>query len=428
MREDIKERIKMIQNGGVPYEYKSTREGIIPKEWENVRIMKCIHRVDNTVEVSPNTLYTQIGIRSHGKGLFYKEPVLGKELGNKRVFWVEPDCFILNVVFAWEQAIGKTTKEEVGMIGSHRFPMYKVENKKLILDYLIYYFMTQRGKDVMEFASPGGAGRNRTLGQERFLKSKIVLPSLDEQINIVNMLETYDRKLNLVDRMIIQKNSQKKWFVQNYLTGRRRIKNYDDEWKKIKLSEVLKESRMKNERQNLEICSVAVEKGIINQKEHLGRSYAAENTSNYNVVMYGDIVYTKSPTGNYPYGIIKQSYSREPVAVSPLYGVFSPSNYYIGYIIQNFFQDTINICNYLHPIVQKGAKNTINVSNKEFLSKKLKLPIDAEEQCDLVKILLQMNKEIELLQQQLQQTKLEKKAMMQLLLSGIVRVNQKGGE
>ena len=54
--------------------------------------------------------------RSHGKGIFYKEPVTGAALGNKSVFWIEPDCFIVNIVFAWEQAIGKTTQSEVGMI------------------------------------------------------------------------------------------------------------------------------------------------------------------------------------------------------------------------------------------------------------------------------------------------------------------------
>ena len=78
----------------------------------------CLRRIERPVEVNPNELYTQIGIRSHGKGLFYKEPVTGEALGNKSVFWIEPNCFILNIVFAWEQAIGKTTQAEVGMIGS----------------------------------------------------------------------------------------------------------------------------------------------------------------------------------------------------------------------------------------------------------------------------------------------------------------------
>ena len=77
------------------------------------------------VKIQPNQLYTQMASVPTEKGLFYKEPVTGAALGNKSVFWIEPDCFIVNIVFAWEQAIGKTTQAEVGMIASHRFPMYR---------------------------------------------------------------------------------------------------------------------------------------------------------------------------------------------------------------------------------------------------------------------------------------------------------------
>ena len=144
-----------------------------PKNWNVYLFRDILERVEVPVNVESNKEYVQIGIRSHGKGLFYKEPVLGKALGNKQVFWIQPNCFILNVVFAWEQAITKTTENEIGMIGSHRFPMYRPKNDLVDIDYLIYYFLTKRGTDILEAASPGGAGRNRTLGQERFLKSKI---------------------------------------------------------------------------------------------------------------------------------------------------------------------------------------------------------------------------------------------------------------
>ena len=116
MREDIKERIELIKCGKVPEGYKKTKLGIIPKDWEIVRVEDVLEKVDNPVEVKADAEYTQIGIRSHGKGIFYKEPVIGKELGNKRVFWVEPDCFVVNIVFAWERAVARTTYKDKGMI------------------------------------------------------------------------------------------------------------------------------------------------------------------------------------------------------------------------------------------------------------------------------------------------------------------------
>nr|MBO6294977.1 hypothetical protein [Schwartzia sp. (in: firmicutes)] len=113
--------------------------------WSVMRLEEFLTPVRKPVDVEPVKLYVQIGIKSHGKGIFYKEPVTGTALGKKNVFWVEPNCFVLNIVFAWEQAIAKTTESERGMIASHRFPMFQANESKVDLDYLIAYLLTKRG-------------------------------------------------------------------------------------------------------------------------------------------------------------------------------------------------------------------------------------------------------------------------------------------
>lgn len=205
MREDIRERIELIKCGKVPEGYKKTKLGIIPKDWEIVQVKDVLEKVENPVKVKQDEEYTQIGIRSHGKGIFNKEPVTGKELGNKRVFWVEPDCFIVNIVFAWERAVARTSKDHIGLIASHRFPMYKSVNNKVDISFLVNYFMTSKGKNVLEQASPGGAGRNRTLGQERFLKSKIICPPITEQQEINFLMQKIDREISLTKELISYK-------------------------------------------------------------------------------------------------------------------------------------------------------------------------------------------------------------------------------
>ena len=422
MTRDIKKRTEQILRGEVPEGYKKTKAGILPADWDVHMLGDCLSRVERPVEVKPNELYTQIGIRSHGKGLFYKEPVAGAALGNKAVFWIEPDCFIVNIVFAWEQAIGKTTQSEVGMIGSHRFPMYRPVNDRVDIDYLISYFLTKRGTDILEAASPGGAGRNKTLGQDRFLKSKIVLPPIEEQQKIAAILTTQDRVIELKEKRLAEKQRQKKYLMQQLLTGKKRLPGFSGEWKNIKLCEVLSERKEKNVEQNLRICSVAVQKGVVDQVEHLGRSYAANDTSNYSVAHYGDIIYTKSPTGDFLYGIVKQNLLQEKVAVSPLYGVFTPMTFGLGYFLHTYFQSAICARNYLLPIVQKGAKNTINITNDTFISSKLYLPLDVEEQKAIADTFIAADREIDLLRQDIEQEKQKKKALMQLLLTGIVRV------
>lgn len=422
MKPEIKQRIEQIHQSEIPEAYKKTKAGILPGDWDVYMLGDCLSRVERPVEVKPNELYTQIGIRSHGKGLFYKEPVAGAALGNKAVFWIEPDCFIVNIVFAWEQAIGKTTQSEVGMIGSHRFPMYRPVNDRVDIDYLISYFLTKRGADILEAASPGGAGRNKTLGQDRFLKSKIVLPPIEEQQKIAAILTTQDRVIELKEKRLAEKQRQKKYLMQQLLTGKKRLPGFSGEWKNIKLCEVLSERKEKNVEQNLRICSVAVQKGVVDQVEHLGRSYAANDTSNYSVAHYGDIIYTKSPTGDFLYGIVKQNLLQEKVAVSPLYGVFTPMTFGLGYFLHTYFQSAICARNYLLPIVQKGAKNTINITNDTFISSKLYLPLDVEEQKAIADIFIAADREIDLLRQDIEQEKQKKKALMQLLLTGIVRV------
>lgn len=393
-----------------------------PKNWNVYLFRDILERVEVPVNVESNKEYVQIGIRSHGKGLFYKEPVLGKALGNKQVFWIQPNCFILNVVFAWEQAITKTTENEIGMIGSHRFPMYRPKNDLVDIDYLIYYLLTKRGTDILEAASPGGAGRNRTLGQERFLKSKITLPPLVEQQKIATILSTQDKVIELKEKLLAQKQQQKKYLMQQLLTGKLRLPGVNGEWMTVKLKELLSERNEKNVEQNHRICSVAVSKGVVDQIEHLGRSYAAADTSNYGVAHYGDIIYTKSPTGDFSLGIIKQNRMRENVAVSPLYGIYKPISFSTGYLLNVHFESAINTKNYLTPIVQKGAKNTIAISNSAFLENKILFPMDEATRSKIAKIFELTDHEIDMLQKSIEAEKQKKKALMQLLLMGKVRV------
>ena len=168
-------------------------------------------------------MYQQIGIRSHTKGIFYKEKVSGAELGDKSVFWIEPDCFIVNIVFAWEHAIAKTTENEIGMIASHRFPMFKPKEGVMNLDYLLYFFKSLRGKHLLGLASPGGAGRNKTLGQSEFVKLQIPVPSIEEQTAIAQVLQAADKEIQLLKTKTEKLRGQKKGMMQVLLTGKKRL-------------------------------------------------------------------------------------------------------------------------------------------------------------------------------------------------------------
>ncbi len=194
------------------------------KEIKSLPLSKLLRRIKKPFTPKPLELYKQIGIRSHTKGIFYKDEVSGASLGNKSVFHIEPDCFIVNIVFAWEHAIAKTSVKEVGMIASHRFPMYKPMEEELDLDYLLHFFKSKKGKDLLGLASPGGAGRNKTLGQSEFLKLRMPVPNIDEQRKIATCLDKVDEEILLYENKLSELKVQKKGLMQQLLNGKIRVK------------------------------------------------------------------------------------------------------------------------------------------------------------------------------------------------------------
>jgi len=197
--------------------------GMLPEGWTKLEIGRLLDRVKKSVQVNLEDSYQEIGIRSHGKGIFHKEVIKGDKLGNKSVFWIEPDCFVVNIVFAWEQAVAKTATAEIGMIASHRFPMYRPKVNQIDLDYLVYLFKTSRGKNLLELASPGGAGRNKTLGQKEFAKLQILVPPFPEQQKIAAILSAADREIEIHQRQLDALKTQKKGLMQQLLTGKKRV-------------------------------------------------------------------------------------------------------------------------------------------------------------------------------------------------------------
>lgn len=288
-------------------------------------------------------------------------------------------------------------------------------NENILLNQYLFYLYS-----IIKWRSTESSTIAR-LYNDNIKNTKIYFPPLPEQEKIAEILSCWDEGIEKLSALIEKKKLQKKALMQQLLTGKHRIKGFSTPWNEVKLEDVLYEHK-ETSKGDETICSVSVHKGIISQIEHLGRCFAASNTSNYNLVHYGDVVYTKSPTGEFPYGIFKQSQQRKSVIVSPLYGVFTPKTYYLGYILDVFFSYAINLNNYLKPIIQKGAKNTINITNETFLSKVIFLPEETKEIKKLAEIFIKSDEEIELLNKKLEAFKLEKKALMQKLLTGQIRV------
>ena len=220
----------------------------------------------------------------------------------------------------------------------------------------------------------GAGAQHFNIGQEGLSKISLFFPHIEEQRKIASLLSLIEQRIATQNKIIEKLES----LIKGIIYQTKSIGLAHNTWQKTELKNVLQERNEKNAN-GYDVCSVSVTQGVVNQIEYLGRSFAAKDTLHYNVVKYGDIVYTKSPTGDFPYGIVKRSNIKCDVAVSPLYGVYKPVNDYVGIILHFYFMQSNNAINYLHPLIQKGAKNTINITNGRFLENTIPLPKKEEE-------------------------------------------------
>ncbi|MFU2137330.1 hypothetical protein [Gallibacterium anatis] len=146
-----------------------------------------------------------------------------------------------------------------------------------------------------------------------------------------------------------------------------------------KYLEVSNEKNINNKYSKQEVLSVSGEFGIINQIEFKGRSFAGASVEKYSVVDTGDIVYTKSPLQNNPYGIIKTNKGIAGI-VSTLYAVYHPKKDTDPEFVQTYFDLHSRTNNYLAPLVNKGAKNDMKISSENALKGFVTFPKFSEQQ------------------------------------------------
>lgn len=145
------------------------------------RMMDVAPLVRRSVAVELSGSYPELGIRSFGKGTFHKPPLSGADAGSKRLFEVHAGDLVFSNVFAWEGAVAVAGREDHGRFGSHRFISRVTDPRLATASFLCFWFLTPKGLQKLGEASPGGAGRNRTLGLDALNGIEVPLPSLDAQ-------------------------------------------------------------------------------------------------------------------------------------------------------------------------------------------------------------------------------------------------------
>jgi type I restriction enzyme S subunit len=397
-------------------------------EWEKQKISSILERISKPLNVNLDEMYRQIGIRSHGKGIFHKEPISGKELGNKRVFWVEEDAFVVNIVFAWEQAVASTSATEKGMIASHRFPMYKPKANKSDINYIKYFFLTTKGKELLGVASPGGAGRNRTLGQKEFENLEIVLPEkTEEQQKIAACLSSLDELITAHSKKLDALKKHKKGLMQQLFPAEGqtvpslRFPEFSEagEWVEKSLGEIAKPVTKKVDgTDKVTVLTLSAEYGIISQGDYFGKKIAGENVERYIFIIKNDFVYNDRTTKLFTYGTIKRLSRYQSGMVSPIYKCFRFNEDESPIFWEWYFESGTHESQ-LHSLINEGARTgRFNISIQKFLSISVLVPMLPEQQ-KIAACLSSLDEFITAQSQKLDALKKHKKGLMQQLFPAV---------
>ena len=197
-------------------------------------------------------------------------------------------------------------------------------------------------------------------------------------------------------------------------TPKIRFKGFADDWEQRKLIDYLDVSNEKNKKgdyKKTDVLSVSGEVGIVNQIEFQGRSFAGVSVENYGIVNEGDVVYTKSPLKANPYGIIKTNKGKAGI-VSTLYAVYKPKENTDSNFVQIYFELDSRMNSYMHPLVNKGAKNDMKVSDENALKGNVTFP-KINEQKAISNFITELDHLITLHQRKCDETKQLKKFMLQ---------------
>ena len=403
MNEQIKQRIEQIRRGEVPEGYKRTKAGVVPVEWEEVRIgdvltqrktLRCIS------EDAPLLSFTiEEGVINPADKKSNKRDFLIKDITTKKFALTEVGDIIYNPANLKFGAIHRNNLRR-GVVSPIYGIFYGVQNSTF-MGYLLH---NQRFIDYAKIYTEGTVEKLKTLNADTFKKLKITLPSLEEQKKIAEILSAQDKLIALKEQMLEEKKLKHKALMQRIINDRDAGKLSSEKWATRKLSD---------------ICEIV--KG-----EQINKNVLLPNGDYY--VLNGGV----NPSG------YSESWNTEENTISISEGgstcgyvAYNSEKFWSGghnYTLQNI-QASVNKL-YLYYFLKTNEESVMRLRVGSGLPNIQKSSLECfkvfypsfDAQSRIAKVLSSTGKEIELIQRQIYQEKQKKQALMQLLLSGIVRV------
>ncbi len=434
MTPEIEKRIKLVQAGKVPAGYKRTKIGIVPKEWHEVRFHDMFSRLmRKNKEGNTNvlTISAQYGLINQEE--FFNKTVASDDKSN--YFLLEKGEFAYNKSYSSGYPFGALKRldlYEKGVV-SPLYICFSANAANECPDFYVHYFEAGlMNKEIQAFAQEGARNHGLlNIAVDDFFNSNLLCPPKWEQEKIAEILAAQDRVIELKEKLIAEKQTRKNYLMDQLFSGQKRLVGKTESFVSSAIGSVPSDWKLflfetlfdvcKEHTENLieyPLYSLTIENGVTPKTERYERQHLVKKENVYKILKPKYFAYNPM---NIRFGAIGLHKKEFPVAVSGYYDTFTCKDPSILIFMEHFLKSDAML-NYYDKVSTGSLIEKKRVHLSQFLSFELPLP-SIEEMRAIAKVLSAADEEISLLQKDLEQEKLKKKSLMQLLLTGLVRVS-----
>ena len=413
MMPKIKQRIEQIRRGELPEDYRKGKLGVVPKEWRDIPFSTLFTSTsDYTDDLGRYPLYSltiEDGVTP--KTERYERSHLVKKEESYKI--VRPNDYAYNPMNLRFGAVARH-KGDIPVAVSGYYDIFTTVHES-DLPFMDSFLTSNAMITYYNRVSTGSLVEKQRVHFSQFLDFVLPLPSVNERAQISSIFITLDRLIELKEKLLHEKQQQKKYLMQQLLYGKKRLPGFHGEWVTDRLGELFSE-RVETNCQDLEMLAITGTQGIVPKKELDLKDNSSEDKSKYLRIRVGDIGYN---TMRMWQGV--SALSNYEGIVSPAYTVLKPSSKinakYFAYLFK--MSDVVFL---FYRFSQGLVDDTRNLKYENFKRIQVLYPADKAEQTAIAEVLSTADQEIDLLRKDIEQEKQKKKAMIQLLLTGIVRV------
>ena len=406
----------MTTKNNIPAGYKDSAVGVIPQEWEVKRlgtIAKCFSGgtpKSESEEMYGGTIpFIRSGeIHSNKTALFLTDDGLRKS--SAKMVDVRDLIFALYGANSGDCAISQIN-------GAINQAILCIRSSSVINPFLHPYLELQKDRYIAKYLQ-GGQGN---LSGEIVCSYTIPVPPMEEQSKIAEILGVWDEAIEKQSRLIEKLELRKRALMQQLLTGRTRLPGFTTPWQKRRMKDCFEHIADTSNGCEYLPMTISARLGLISQKDKFDRVIAGDSLKKYTHIQKGDFAYNKGNSNLYEMGCIYRL--KEQDAVVPfVYICFRPKQNVIGEFYQHFFINH-GLDRQLKRIITSGARGDglLNVDKTDFFELEIVYPPIAEQKA-IAEVLTAADNEIAIHRKKLDVLRLQKRGLMQQLLTGKTRV------